>query len=376
MRIGRLGSGENAESSTMTVLLHTSRLALADRLADAGLRLLAALHIALALSFLLLLAALSPAHAGEPAACGGENLLTKLEKDNPAAFAKLRAEADAVPNGRNIFWKIEKDGKPASFLLGTMHVTDPRVLAMPEAARKAYADAATGVVESDEIADEKKAGAAIMARPDLTMFADGKSITDFLDKEDTEKLTEGLKGRGLSLAAVARMKPWMIASFVALPACEITRKTAGAAFLDQRLAKDALAEGKSLKGLETLLEQISALDSLPLEPQIHGLVQTVELGDTLEDVIETMSQLYLAGDTGMIMPMTRAVSPETDEDAKAYADFEQRIIVDRNHVMATRAAPILDGGNVFMAVGALHLPGPEGVVELLRKEGFTVTAVN
>ena len=360
----------------MTVLLHKSRLALADRLADAGLRFLAAVNILIALSFLLVLAALSPAHAQEPAACGGENLLTKLEKDDPAAFAKLRAEADAVPNGKNIFWKIEKDGKPASFLLGTMHVTDPRVVAMPEAARAAYADAATVVVESDEIADEKKAGAAIMARPDLTMFTDGKSITDFLDKADTQTLTEGLKGRGLSLAAVARMKPWMIASFVALPACEIARKTAGAAFLDQRLAKEALADGKTLKGLETLLEQISALDSLPLEPQIQGLVQTVELGDTLKDVIETMSLLYLAGDTGMIMPMTRAAVPETGEDAKAYADFEQRIIVDRNHVMATRAAPILEGGNVFMAVGALHLPGPEGVVELLRGEGFTVTAVN
>jgi uncharacterized protein YbaP (TraB family) len=360
----------------MTVLLQKSRLALADRLADAGLWLLAAIHMLVALSFFAVLATLSPAHAQEPPVCGGEDLLAKYEKDDPAGFARLRAEADAVPNGKGIFWKIEKDGQPASWLLGTMHVTDPRVLAMPEAARTAYAGAATVIVESDEIADEKKAGAAIMARPDLTMFTDGKSITDFLDKEDTEKLTEGLKSRGLSLAAVGRMKPWMIASFVALPACEIARKAAGAAFLDQRLARDALAGGKTLKGLETLIEQISALDSLPVEPQIQGLVQTVELGDTLKDVIETMSLLYLSGETGMIMPMMRAAAPEADEDAAAYADFEQRIIVDRNHIMAERAAPILADGNVFMAVGALHLPGPEGVVELLRKQGFTVTAAN
>ena len=360
----------------MIVLLHKSREALADRLADTGLWLLAIIHVLVALSFLLVLASLSPANAQETPACGGDNLLQKYEKDDPAAFAKLRAEADAVPNGRGILWKIEKDGKPASWLLGTMHVTDPRVLAMPEAARTAYAGAGTVIVESDEIADETKAGLAIMARPDLTMFTDGKSITDFLDKEDAAKLTEGLKSRGLSLAAVARMKPWMIASFVALPACEIARKTAGAAFLDQRLARDAIAEGKTLKGLETLIEQISALDSLPLEPQIQGLVQTIELGDTLEDVIETMSQLYLSGDVGMIMPMMRAASPETGDDAEAYADFEQRIIVDRNHIMADRAAPILTEGNVFMAVGALHLPGPEGVVELLRQQGFTVTAVN
>ena len=360
----------------MIVLLHKSREALADRLADTGLWLLAVVNVLLALSFLLVLASLSPASAQDMPACGGENLLAKYEKDDPAAFARLRAEADAVPNGKGILWRIEQDGKPASWLLGTMHVTDPRVLAMPEAARTAYAAADTVIVESDEIADEKKAALAIMARPDLTMFTDGKSITDFLDTEETTTLTEGLKSRGLSLAAVARMKPWMIASFVALPACEIARKSSGAAFLDQRLAKDALAGGKTLKGLETMVEQISALDSLPLEPQIQGLVQTVALGDGLEDVIETMSQLYLAGDTGMIMPMMRAASPDTGDDASAYADFEQRIIVDRNHVMATRAAPILEQGNVFMAVGALHLPGPEGVVELLRKQGFTVEPVN
>ncbi|MGB3815643.1 MAG: TraB/GumN family protein [Shinella sp.] len=360
----------------MTVLLRKSRPVLAERLADAGLWIIAAIHVLVALSFLLVLATLSPAQAQEPPACGGENLLAKFEKDDPAGFARLRAEADAVPNGRGIFWKIEKAGQPASWLLGTMHVTDPRVLAMPQAARSAYADAATIIIESDEIADEKKASMAIMARPDLTMFTDGKSITDFLDKEDAKTLAEGLKKRGLSLAALGRMKPWMIASFIALPACEIARKSAGAAFLDQRLARDALSDGKTLKGLETLIEQISALDSLPVEPQVQGLVQTVELGDTLEDVIETMSQLYLAGDVGMIMPMTRAASPETNDDAAAYADFEQRIIVDRNHIMADRAAPVLAGGNVFMAVGALHLPGPEGVVELLRKQGFSVTAVN
>lgn len=359
----------------MTVLLHKSRLALADRLADAGLWLMAAIHALIALSFLVVLADLSPARAEDLPTCTGNNLLTKFEKDDPAGYAKLRAEADATPNGKAIFWKVEKEGKPASWLLGTMHVTDPRVLAMPEAARTAYDKAATVIVESDEITDEKKAGAAMMARPDLIMFTDGKSITDFLTVEEKEKLEKGLKGRGLSLAAVGRMKPWMLMSFVALPACEIARKTAGAAFLDQQLAKNALAEGKTLKGLETLIEQISALDSLAVEPQIKGLVQTVDLGDGLKDVIETMSQLYLSGDTGMIMPMMRATTPEGD-GADAYAEFEQRIIVDRNHTMADRATPILDEGNVFMAVGALHLAGPEGVVELLRKKGFTVTAVN
>ena len=72
----------------MTVLLHKSRLALADRLADAGLWLMAALHALIALSFLVVLAGLSPARAQDLPTCTGNNLLTKYEKDDPAGYAK------------------------------------------------------------------------------------------------------------------------------------------------------------------------------------------------------------------------------------------------------------------------------------------------
>lgn len=346
-----------------------------DRLADSALWLVAMLHVLAAALFFSVLLSLSPASAAQEPTCGGENLLPRIQTSDPAAYGRLVAEAKATPNGQGIFWKIEKAGIAPSYLLGTMHVTDPRVLAMPDGARAAYENAETVVVESDEIAGERKASAALLARPDLTMFTDGRTITGLLGEKDATVLAAGLKARGLSLAAVSRMKPWMIASFVALPACEMARKQAGAAFLDQKLAKDAVAKGKPLKGLETLLEQITALDALPIEPQLAGLVQTVELGDGIDDVIETMSQLYLAGETGMIMPMMRAAVPEGEDDADAYADFEQRIIIDRNHRMAERAAPILAGGNVFIAVGALHLPGNEGLVELLRKKGFTLTTV-
>jgi hypothetical protein len=73
----------------------------------------------------------------------------------------------------------------------------------------------------------------------------------------------------------------------------------------------------------------------------------------------------------------KAVSQEMSPDNSTdYADFEQRIVIDRNKTMATRAKPILDGGSAFMAVGALHLPGNEGVIELLRKDGFNVSSLS
>jgi len=74
--------------------------------------------------------------------------------------------------------------------------------------------------------------------------------------------------------------------------------------------------------------------------------------------------------------MLKSLDPKKAADNdKGYAAFEQRIITDRNHVMADRSTNELAKGNVFMAVGALHLPGEGGLVELLRAKGFTLTRV-
>lgn len=337
--------------------------------------LVAAFHMLLAVALFAALFSARPA-AAQDASCTGKNLLDELRQGDPARYAEAVKEADATPNGRGIFWKIEKAGMRPSWLLGTMHVTDPRVLVLPPGAQAAHDAADTIVIESDEILDEKKAAIALLAKPELTMFTDGTTIDKLLSPEDYKRLEAGLLQRGIPLAAVSRMRPWMISSAVALPACEIARKAKGAQFLDQKIAADAVAGGKQVKGLETLAEQLQAMADLPVEFHLKSLIETLELGDRMSDVVETMTDLYLSGDIGMTMPMLKTVSPEGSEESSDYAAFEQRVILDRNKVMAERAAPILAGGNVFMAVGALHLPGKDGVIELLRRQGFTVTAVN
>lgn len=326
---------------------------------------------------LLTLLGIKPARADNDLNCVGQNLVEIMQRDEPQKYQKLEAEADGILNGKGTFWRIEKDGIAPSYLLGTMHVTDPRVLKMPNGAQEAFASASTVVVESDEILDDKKAAAAIFAKPELSMFLDGKSITDSLSPEDKQRLEDGLKQRGIPLASVLKMKPWILASFVALPACEFKRKAQGASFLDKKIAEDGVAAGKPIKGLETLIEQIQAMADLPMDFHMKALVETLSLGDRMQDIMWTMTDLYLQENIGAIMPMITAATPQpTGADKDGYASFEKRIITDRNHVMAERAAPILQQGSVFMAVGALHLPDDEGVIELLRKLGYTLTRVN
>jgi uncharacterized protein YbaP (TraB family) len=125
-----------------------------------------------------------------------------------------------------------------------------------------------------------------------------------------------------------------------------------------------------------MAEQLGAMNDLPIDFHMRGLVSTIELGDRMDDVMTTMTELYLQGEIGLIMPLLNAVAEEEAGVPADYATFEQRIVTDRNHVMAEGSAPILADGNAFIAVGALHLPGDEGLVELLRKQGFTLTRVN
>ncbi|PRD44427.1 polysaccharide biosynthesis protein GumN [Phyllobacterium phragmitis] len=345
----------------------------ADRIADHALRFVFALNL---LFFLLFAAALVMAATAraETIACTGKDLIPGLARDDPAKLAAIRAEAAAIPNGDGLLWKIEKDGAAPSYLFGTMHLTDPRVANLPATAQKAYDASAAVVVETTEILDPQASIKAMAERPDLMMFTDGRTLDQLLPADKIDGVRAALAKRGVPLAAVSRMKPWMLTSLVAMPACEMARKKSGAAFLDLKLAEVAKAQGKDLLGLETMVEQLDAMNALSLDFHIQGLIETLALGDRLDDLYETMLVLYIEGRTGMIMPVLRSLAPDDTSD-DGYAAFEQKMIEARNTVMAKRAIPILDKGNAFIAVGALHLPGDKGLIEGLRARGYRISAM-
>ncbi len=354
------------------------RQGMPDRLARFTIGLLALVHVAVLASLVLVLwsiGARAQESVSETAvACGGENLLERMRESGDPRLDDIEAAAADVPNGSGKFWRIAMDGRADSYLYGTMHVSDPRVTALEPNVEAAMQDAGTVIIETDELVRPEGAQAAIFANPELTMFTDGTTLKTLLEPEDYALVESELESIGVPIVAVQRMKPWMIASLVALPDCEMERKSDGMAFLDKQIAEDALADGKVLKGLETIEEQLSAMASLPIEFHVQGLIETISLGPLLDDVMTTMTDLYLDGEIGTIMPMIRAAAPPSDPQAESgYADFEERIVLARNRTMAQRALPILEDGNAFIAVGALHLPGEEGLIELLRAEGYTVT---
>jgi uncharacterized protein YbaP (TraB family) len=307
-----------------------------------------------------------------PIVCKGENLLAQLEKDDPGAFSKIEEQAQKVLNGSTRFWKIEKAGLPTSWLLGTMHFSDPRVVNIPDAVERAFAGANTVVIENTQILDPEALAAAMVEVRPMMFFTDGSTLEDRYGKETIELLKARLKGRTIPYFLGKRMQPWVLATAIVMPMCEIERKNRKQKVLDFVLGERALSEGKTLIGLESVKEQISAMASLTLEFHLKSLEETVRLGDKIDDMMETMVQLYVAGDVGKFWPLMEHLSPKTSK-GPGYAQFQEALITRRNKVMADRANPQLEKGGVFMAVGALHLPGKLGVVQLLSEAGYTVT---
>lgn len=349
-------------------------VAIADRGALPLLKLVALANFLFLLAFVVMLSiATSEARAAGLPTCTGKNLLAELRTGDPKAYAAIEADAAKTENGSGLLWKIEKPGVAPSYLFGTMHMTDPRVVTLPAAARKAFDAAGTMVIETTDVLDQAKMMAVLAQRPDLMMFTDATTLNSLLTPEEIKTVDAALEARGIPLFSIAKMKPWIVSAMVSLPACELARKAGGAPVLDVSLAQEAKAKGKTVEGLETAAGQLEAMASLPMSFHVQGLVETLKLGDRMNDVVETMIVLYTQGQTGLFWPLFRAVLPGGETEGPGYSAFEQTMITARNHGMVRSATPILDKGNAFIAVGALHLPGPDGVVSLLRKAGYAVS---
>jgi len=312
--------------------------------------------------------------AQEGDGCGGVNLLEKLKSEDNAVYQRILAEADKLENSNSIFWKVEKEGQKPSWLFGTMHMADPEISTLKPKVKDAIRSSEALVIESVEALDPVAAQKAMGELAHLTLLTQG-TLRDMVADDLEDELEAAVTSRGLPMVLADRMQPWLIATTISLPVCEIQRKQTGEKVLDAALAEYARNEGKDIKGLETIAEQLTALASLPQSYHVSALEETLASGDLAVDMIETLKQSYLRGQMGVIFPLMREVMPRSGKGEGAL-QLQEVLIDKRNLTMTDRVEPILQSGSAFVAVGALHLPGEKGLVKLLRQRGYTVSSVH
>jgi uncharacterized protein YbaP (TraB family) len=355
-----------------------------NRAADTALAAIGAVHMALLATLAAIFMIVSwqgVAQAAGPVAgsCGGENLLDKLRKDDPAAHDAVLDAAAQTPFGDTLLFRIDKPGTAPSWLFGTMHLTDERVTELPAAADNALENASIIAIETLGVLDPVAMQRELMSRPDLTMFVDERRLSDFMDEDQRAIIEAGLAARGMRLALVDRMKPWILTGMLSVPGCEMARKQSGAEILDISIARHAENNGKELAGLETVMEQLDAMASLPMTFHVQGITDVLRNPGMAEDAFETMIQLYEDGQIGVIWPLLRHLystgGNSSSADDETNAVFEEVMVNIRNQTMVERSLDLLEKGNAFIAVGALHLPGEKGLASLYEKAGYTVTPI-
>ncbi len=260
-----------------------------------------------------------------------------------------------------LLWKIESAGVAPSYLFGTMHSDDPRVTQLPTAVQRAFnrADAVTLEVELDPQALQSLATAL--------MLAEGSSLESLVGPGLYRRAVQALGKQGVPDVLVAGMKPWAVAVTLMTPPNQ------GGEVLDQVLYQQAKRSGKHVSGLESVGEQLALFDELPLDVQIALLKDTLDKLSDIPQMLTDLQAAYLDRDLKRLMEINESAMQESDPEMAQ--DFNRKVIVDRNHRMAERMQKRLQKGNQFIAVGALHLPGSEGLLTLLSGQGYRVTRV-
>ena len=315
----------------------------------------------------------APALAESDLACSGKNLAKHFQETEPEKYAQIISAADAIPNGKSLLWKIEKEGHTTSWLMGTMHLSHPDVARLTDRTIQIMDSVDTVVIETLDILDKQAMVKAMQSLAHLTMLPADEKLTDLIAADLHDELETETSTRGMPMQLVDRLQPWLVATSVALPVCELARKQSGEPVLDVAIALHAQENGKTLKGLETVKEQFEAMASLPREFHVSALEQTLASGSNVLDMLTTMKDLFLEENISMVFPLMKASSPEVYSGDSA-AKFQEALIEKRNITMAERSLSILQKGPSLIAVGALHISGEDGLVELLRAKGFTVTA--
>lgn len=271
-----------------------------------------------------------------------------------------------------LLWEITNDGVATkSYLYGTIHVRDKRVFGLSDSVLAAINSSKLFVAEAlvDE-EDVKKLLPHLLLPPNI-------KLQNLIGKKDYKVLVAILKSKNMGIyrLVIKKMKPLLVATLLE----ESTMPQDKQQLLDEHL--QTLAKNKKIPviGLETAQEQMSAIDSIPLDEQTQMLKAIIEeyrnkkvnsaTDTSAKDDYETLLSLYLSQDIVALSQLTNKI------DSSESNNFSKYLLDDRNTVMAERIVKITAQQSTFIAIGAAHLGGPKGVIALLRKRNCRVRPI-
>jgi uncharacterized protein YbaP (TraB family) len=274
------------------------------------------------------------------------------------SFGQLYAE-------KSFLWKVESD-KGTSYLLGSIHLLKKEHYPLKQIIEDAFADSDTILVEAN--LSDPEAMKMAMQILKKGMYQGEETLKDNISEKTYQLAQEKLKEMGLDIKHYIKFKPWMAAMTI------LNFQLVKLGFdpnygIDMYFLKKAAGkvEIQELEGIEF---QLKLFENFSKEESEKFFLSSVLEADQLGKELDKMVNAWIKGE---VETLERLMTENIDKYPEL-KDFYKKIADDRNVGMADKIINYLrQGRRCFVVVGALHMVGKKGIVQLLKDKGYTVT---
>lgn len=258
-------------------------------------------------------------------------------------------------------WRIE--GKKPSYLFGTLHVDDERILTIPDVVIQA-------VQQSDIIYTEIKLDYISISQTfDFYKRNDGKALTDLLPPDLYDQIRQALFLKGDNILHYSDLKLWVLYFALSEEKEEIQDDNPQ---LDEYISNLGTASGKKLQGLEKIEDHNDAFESLTSEELIILLNDSVAVSSDINELTGSIIDLYLLSDEGLMLYSLNFTENSVDEKLHEKLDYERNKRMSEKIDVMIKQQPET---GFFFAVGLAHYLGDRSIVSLLREKGYNISRV-
>ena len=257
----------------------------------------------------------------------------------------------------SIFWKLTSPNGSEHYLYGTIHTDDNRVSDINAEVIEALKSSQIFLMETMEISNPKL---LLMNSIDYSLY---------FNESDLDKIKLLANFHTMSFEQVLKMKPWLLAVIFDSPR-PITPFN-----LDNLLKTKARDLGLRIKGLETSEEHFQLLDNFSIQEQINFLKKVLEKSlEQKEKDYEQLMSAYLSQDINNIIKINEGLTSKLVSKSM-WIKIKKKLLINRNELFFNRAHKLVDNNQLFIAVGASHLGGENGLLKQFERAGYQLKAI-
>lgn len=260
-----------------------------------------------------------------------------------------------------LLWQITGDKvEDTSYLFGTMHMIDSQFFLFPETLNEK-------IIRSDMVMLEVSEEPNPVELVELMMLKEGR-LLDFFDKKQKKRLLTWVEEEmkvdsEMFEFSFGKMKPFTLVALATQMSMPENTES-----YEEEIIEIATVNNIEMSGLETFAEQMSFFDEFTMEEQAAMVMEAIDQDDEAKNMLVQMQKTYANQQVDSLFLMIQ-------DEGGTFSEQQEVLLDSRNSRWIPKIQRMIAEEKTFIGVGAGHLGGPNGVIRLLQKEGYTLTPI-